>query len=135
MFVGFSLVISVVPDKKKHFGKLCLVGAILYTLSMLFEGPVMGLPASRKTGIYYIGLGIALGGIGGALIMPAAMPALDECLRGCFPPSKDGQVKNAMGALVAGAFGTGNFIGTIVGGVMNNIFKDYDCVKVPPGIN
>jgi MFS family permease len=128
MFVGFSLVISIVPDKKKNFGKICLVGAILYTLSMFFEGPVIGLPTSRKTGIYYIGLGIALGGIGGACIMPAAMPALDECLRGCFPPSKDSQVKNAMGALVAGAFGTGNFLGTIVGGVMSDIFKSPYCV-------
>ena len=89
MFVGFSLVISIVPDKKKNFNKICLVGTIFYTLSMFFEGPLKGLPADRHTGIYFIGLGIALGGIGGACIMPAAMPALDECLQGCFPPSKD----------------------------------------------
>jgi hypothetical protein len=80
MFVGFSLVISIVPDKKKNFGKICLAGTVFYTVSMLLEGPLKGLPVSRSTGVYYIGLGIGLGGIGGALIMPAAMPALDECL-------------------------------------------------------
>ena len=89
MFVGFSLVVSIIPDRKKSFNKLCLVGTILYTLSMLFEGPLIGLPAKRNYGIYWIGLGIALGGVGGAMIMPAAMPALDESLKGCFPPGKD----------------------------------------------
>ena len=89
MFVGFSLIISIIPDRKKNFNKLCLFGTIFYTLSMLFEGPLIGIPANKSNGIYWIGVGIALGGIGGALIMPAAMPALDESLRGCFPPGKD----------------------------------------------
>ena len=132
MFVGMSIVISIVPEKKKNFNKLCLLGAGLYTVSMFCEGPVIGLPVSRSIGIYWIGLGIAIGGVGGAMIMPAAMPALDESLRNCFPPGKDAQVKNAMGALIAGAFGTGNFIGTIVGSVLNQVFETKDCLPQPP---
>jgi hypothetical protein len=48
--------------------------------------------------------------------MPAAMPALAESLEGVFPPSKDAEVKNSMGALVSAAFGAGNFFGTMCGG-------------------
>lgn len=131
MFVGMSCVVSIIPDKKKNFNKVVCLGALLFTISMFCEGPFKFLPVTRATGIYWLGLGIGIGGIGGAMIMPAAMPALDESLKGVYPPGKDGQVKNAMGALVAGAFGAGNFIGTIMGGVLNTLFETNYCLGQP----
>ena len=86
---------------------------------MFLEGPIafIHLPHLPKTvPVYFVATGIALGGIGGALIMPSAMPALVDVSEGVYPPSKDAESKNAMGSLISLAFGTGNFLGTMCGG-------------------
>jgi len=44
---------------------------------------------------YWIFVGLGLGGIGGAFILPYGMPALDENLAGVFPADKEQEVKNA----------------------------------------
>lgn len=37
-------------------------------------------------------------------------------------------MKNAMSSLVAGAFGLGNFVGTMLGGILGTIFHNDKCM-------
>lgn len=119
MFLGFSLCISIIPYHKKNFNKLCLFGAFLYCISMLLQGPLVFinvplLPKSKP--ISWVASGVAVGGIGGAFIMPAVMSALMEVTEGLYPPSKDNECQSAMGSLISLSFGIGNFLGTMCGG-------------------
>jgi len=101
---------------------------------MFLEGPLIfiSVPLLPKSGpVYWIASGIAIGGIGGALIMPSAMPALVEVSEGYYPPSKDAESKNAMGALISLAFGTGNFFGTMCGGYFEQWFSTKKCLTFP----
>lgn len=61
---------------------------------------------------------MVLGGVGGSFVLPYGMPALEENLIGVFPADKDAEVKNASGTLLSTAFGLGNLVGTILGGLM-----------------
>ena len=94
---------------------------------MFLQGPplilikVPLLPKSEP--VYWVATGIAIGGIGGALIMPSAMAALVEVSEGIYPISQDSEAKNAMGALISLAFGTGNFFGTMCGGYLEQWFS------------
>ena len=63
--------------------------------------------------------------------MPGAMPALAESLENVFPPSKDAEVKNSMGALISAAFGAGNFFGTMCGGYFSQWFATTKCLAYP----
>jgi len=75
MFIGSSIIISLIPERKKNFVKLVLAGAIIFCIGMIIEGPFIGIPADDD-GLMVIA-GVAVGGIAGAFIMPAAVPALN----------------------------------------------------------
>jgi len=92
---------------------------------MLIKLPL--LPKSEP--VIWVAGGIAIGGIGGALIMPSAMAALVEVSEGIYPISQDSEAKNAMGALISLAFGTGNFFGTMCGGYLEQWFSTPECLK------
>ena len=107
----------------------------MYAISMLLEGPLIFIHVPlipRDTAIYWVASGIAIGGIGGAFIMPSAMCALVDVSEGVYPPSKDSEAKNAMGALISLAFGTGNFLGTMCGGYFHEWFASPKCLKFRP---
>ena len=72
--------------------------------------------------------GIALGGFSGAMIMPAAVPAISNILDGHYHGEQEDQMKNAMSSLVAGAFGLGNLAGTIVGGILSALMPADGCM-------
>tara|TARA_B110000285_G_C14974981_1_gene538497 strand:- start:290 stop:481 length:192 start_codon:yes stop_codon:yes gene_type:complete len=57
------------------------------------------------------------------------MPALDENLVGVYPENLISEVKNAQGALLSTAFGLGNLVGTILGGVMGAVIPAKACLK------
>ena len=102
---------------------------------MFLEGPLLFINVPTfpfYIYITYVAAGIAIGGIGGALIMPSAMCALIDATEGIYPPSKDSEAKNAMGALISLAFGTGNFLGTMSGGYLFDYFKSNECLKFRP---
>jgi len=110
-----------IPDRKKNFNKILLAGAFLFTLTQLITGPVMGIPVpdpSSKASFWWTACGLALGGVAGCFVLPYGMPALGENLVGVFPADKETQVKNAQGSLLSTAFGLGNFIGTLLGGLL-----------------
>ena len=73
-------------------------------------------------------VGIAIGGFSGAMIMPAAVPAISNILDGVYVGEQEDQMKNAMSSLVAGAFGLGNLTGTMSGGILATILKPPGCV-------
>jgi len=63
------------------------VGAGLYAISMLLEGPLIFIHVPlipRENVIYWVATGIAIGGIGGAFIMPSAMCALVDVSEGVY---------------------------------------------------
>lgn len=88
-----------IPDRKKNFNKILLTGGILFCLTQLITGPIKGIPVAdpgvSRAQEYWIFVGLGLGGIGGAFILPYGMPALDENLAGVFPADKEQEVKNA----------------------------------------
>lgn len=64
--------------------------------------------------------------------MPFGMPALNENMKGVYPPSKAGEVKNAQGALLATMFGIGNLVGTLLGGIMGSAIPSEHCLAFYP---
>ena len=39
-FIMGSLIISLIPNSKKNFNKMCLFGVFLYSISMMTGGPI-----------------------------------------------------------------------------------------------
>ena len=72
-----------IPDKKKNFNKILLIGAIIFTATQFTTGPVSFVPVPNppsQAQFYWTLAGLSLGGVGGAFVLPYGMPALDENL-------------------------------------------------------
>ena len=124
-FIVASVILGMVPLTKKNFNKTILVGTFLIVLTNLITGPAYPISVpdpSSKAGYWYTVVGLFLGGVGGAMVLPYGMPALAENLVGVFPADKAREVKNAQGVLVSTAFGFGNLVGTILGGLTSQVF-------------
>jgi hypothetical protein len=129
--IGASALISVVADRRKNFNKLLLVGAFVYMAAMFIQGPVNIIHPDRKHGVYWVAAGVALGGVGQAFINVNSMAALEESIRGVWPSNKMIEVNNAMGAVISGANGAGNFSGVIIGSFIFTIYSTANCLKLP----
>jgi len=84
MFILGSVILTMIPDSKKNYNFMCMLGTIGFSLTMVLEGPFWGINVSRVDGWYIVIAGIALGGFSGALIMPAAVPAISNILDGVY---------------------------------------------------
>lgn len=128
MFILGSIILTMIPDSKKNYNFICMLGTIGFSLTMILEGPFWGINVSREDGWQMVIGGIALGGFSGALIMPAAVPAISNILDGVYFGEQEDQMKNAMSSLVAGAFGLGNLSGTMAGGILATFLKPTGCM-------
>lgn len=128
MFILGSVILTMIPDNKKNFNMICMLGTIGFSLTMVLEGPFWGISVNRITGWYMVVGGIALGGFSGAMIMPAAVPAISNILDGHYHGEEEDQMKNAMSSLVAGAFGLGNLAGTMAGGILATFLSPTGCM-------
>ena len=72
-----------------------------------------------------------MAGIGQAFINVNSMSALAESLKGVYPINRLSEVNNAMGAVVSGANGAGNFSGVIIGSLIYSIYSNNICLKLP----
>jgi hypothetical protein len=111
-----------IPDNKKDFNKMLLIGALLLVFTQFLTGPIYPIPVhdpSNLVSFYWAAAGLAVGGVAGCFILPYGMPALAENLVGVFPADQEVQVKNAQGSLLSVFFALGNFIGTLLGGFMS----------------
>jgi hypothetical protein len=81
--------------------------------------------------VYWVAAGVALGGIGQAFINVNSMAALEESVRGVWPSNKMIEVNNAMGAVISGANGAGNFSGVIIGSFIYTLYSTSECLKLP----
>ena len=69
---SFSL--NMVDERKKNFAKIVSIGVFFFFISMLLSGPCPGLfPDS----VIIIGIGILVGGIGGAFINNNVVSAIN----------------------------------------------------------
>ena len=124
-FIIASISLGMMPIAKKNFNKTLLAGSFVIVLANLITGPIKGISVadpSSRAGYWWTVVGLILGGIGGAMILPYGMPALAENLVGVFPADKAREVKNAQGVLVSTFFGAGNLIGTLLGGLTSQVF-------------
>ena len=128
MFILGSIIITMIPDSKKNYSLITTLGTIGFAITMVLEGPFWGINVTRETGWYIVIGGIALGGFSGSLIMPAAVPAISNILDGVYVGEQEDQMKNAMSSLVAGAFGLGNLVGTMAGGILATLLKPTGCM-------
>ena len=132
--IGASALISMVADRRKNFNKLLLAGGFIYMAAMFIQGPVNIITPDRSHGVYWVAAGVALGGIGQAFINVNSMAALEESVRGVWPQHKMIEVNNAMGAVISGANGAGNFSGVIMGSFIYTMYSTANCLKLPsPG--
>ena len=127
MFILGSVILTMIPDSKKNYNFICMLGTIGFSITMVLEGPFWGIEVSRGSGWQMVIGGIALGGFSGSLIMPAAVPAISNILDGVYFGEQEDQMKNAMSSLVAGAFGLGNLSGTMAGGILATFLKPTGC--------
>lgn len=128
MFILGSVILTMIPDGKKNYNLICMLGTIGFAITMVLEGPFWGIDVSRVDGWYLVVGAISLGGFSGALIMPAAVPAISNILDGRYFGEEEDQMKNAMSSLVAGAFGVGNLVGTMSGGILATILHPTGCM-------
>jgi|TARA_B110000285_G_scaffold135581_1_gene151908 MFS family permease len=129
--IATSILIALVPDSKKNYNKLTLVGALIFCLAIFVEGPITLIEPARKEGVYWAASGVALIGIGEAFIMLHSMTALEESLSGVYPASKIGEVSNAMGSLISGANGAGNCSGIVLGALFFTLYSTHFCLELP----
>lgn len=127
MFILGSVILTMIPDSKKNYDLICTLGTVGFAVTMILEGPFWGITVSRVDGYYTVVGAIALGGLSGSFIMPAAVPAISGILDGVYHGAEEDQMKNAMSALVAGAFGIGNLGGTMAGGVLATLLPPAGC--------
>ena len=105
-----------------------MLGTIGFSITMVLEAPFWGINVSRENGWWMVTAGIAFGGFSGAMIMPAAVPAISNILDGHYHGPAEDQMKNAMSSLVAGAFGLGNLVGTMAGGILSSAMPPNGCM-------
>lgn len=84
MFILGSVILTMIPDSKKNFNLICMLGTIGFSITMILEAPFWGITVNRVTGWYMVVAGIGLGGFSGAMIMPAAVPAISNILDGHY---------------------------------------------------
>lgn len=84
MFIFGSIILTMISDHKKNFNLICMLGTIGFSITMILEGPFWGIHVSRSYGWYIVVAGIAFGGFSGALIMPAAVPAITQIMEGHY---------------------------------------------------
>jgi hypothetical protein len=129
--IATSILIALIPDSKKNYNKLTLVGALIFCVAIFVEGPITLIEPSRKDGVYWAAAGVALVGIGEAFVMLHSMTALEESLSGVYPASKIGEVSNAMGSLISAANGAGNCSGIILGALIFSRCSTHFCLELP----
>jgi predicted MFS family arabinose efflux permease len=129
--IATSLLIALIPDSKKNYNKLTLIGAMIFSVAIFVEGPITLIEPARKEGVYWAASGVALLGIGEAFIMLHSMSALEESLSGVYPASKLGEVSNAMGSLISAANGAGSSLGTIIGAFIFSLCGTHFCLELP----
>jgi len=125
------MIICYVENKRTNYNKLLLVGAFIYMPAMFIQGPINIITPDRAHGVYWVAAGVALGGIGQAFMNVNTMAALEESVRGVWPQEKMIEVNNAMGAIVSGANGAGNFSGVIIGSFIYTMYSTTNCLKLP----
>ena len=50
MFILGSVILTMIPDSKKNYNFLCMLGCIGFSITMVLEGPFWGIDVSRKSG-------------------------------------------------------------------------------------
>ena len=50
MFILGSVILTMIPDSKKNFNFICMLGTIGFAITMILEGPFFGITVSRISG-------------------------------------------------------------------------------------